>query len=123
MPQLLRPERLEPVLHNGRGHDNEKPALHSKQWPLLSATRENPVRSNEDPVKQKIKLKNKLKNKTRYHYISIYENGQDPKKKRPSAGKHMEQQDALSQILEGMPKGTATLEVQPLHSLVFTQRS
>ena len=47
-PQLLR-LRLEPVLHNGRGRDSEKPAQRDKEWPPLAATREGP-RRNEDPT-------------------------------------------------------------------------
>ena len=37
VPQLLKPARLEPVLHNMRSHDNEKPA-----------------HRNEDPTQPKI---------------------------------------------------------------------
>ena len=37
IPQLLKPARLEPVLHNKRSHHNEKA-----------------VRSNEDPMQPKI---------------------------------------------------------------------
>ena len=37
-PQLLKPARLEPVLHNRRGHSSEKPAHHREEWPLLPAT-------------------------------------------------------------------------------------
>ena len=33
VPQLLKPARLEPVLHNKRSHDNEKPVHHNKEWP------------------------------------------------------------------------------------------
>ena len=54
LPQLLRPVRLEPVLRSGRGHCNEKPVHHNEEWPLLPATREKPVRSNEDPMQPKI---------------------------------------------------------------------
>ena len=36
------PARLEPVLRNERGHDNERPAHRDEEWPLLAATRESP---------------------------------------------------------------------------------
>ena len=39
-PQLLKPVRLEPMLHNKRGHCNEKPAYCKEEWPPLTATRE-----------------------------------------------------------------------------------
>ena len=42
VPQLLKPARLEPVLHNKRGHRNEKPAHHNEEQPPLAATRESP---------------------------------------------------------------------------------
>ena len=31
VPQLLKPVRLEPVLHNKRGHHNEKTAHHNEE--------------------------------------------------------------------------------------------
>ena len=40
-PQLLS-LCLEPVLRNGRGRDNERPANRNEEWPLLAATRESP---------------------------------------------------------------------------------
>ena len=36
------PARLEPVLHNQRGRDSERPAHRDEEWPLLAATRESP---------------------------------------------------------------------------------
>ena len=36
------PARLEPVLCNKRGHDNERPVHHDEEWPPLATTRENP---------------------------------------------------------------------------------
>ena len=42
VPQLLKPACLEPMLHNRRGHCNEKPTHHNKDWPPLAATRESP---------------------------------------------------------------------------------
>ena len=40
VPQLLKPTRLEPVLHNKRSHGNEKPAHCKEEWPRLTATGE-----------------------------------------------------------------------------------
>ena len=40
VPQLLKPMRLEPVLHNKRSHHNEK-SVHCNEEPLLATTREN----------------------------------------------------------------------------------
>ena len=36
------PARLEPVLRNKRGRDNEKPVHRDEEWPPLAATRESP---------------------------------------------------------------------------------
>ena len=36
------PVRLEPVLHNKRGHDSERPAHRDEEWPPLAATIESP---------------------------------------------------------------------------------
>ena len=41
-PQLLSSVRLEPVLHNNRGRDSERPAHRDEEWPPLAATRESP---------------------------------------------------------------------------------
>ena len=57
--QLLEPACLEPVLHNKRSYHNEKPAHRNEEWPPLTATREKPARSNEDPTQPKINLKKK----------------------------------------------------------------
>ena len=35
MPQLLKPVRLEPMLHNKRSHHNEKPVTATKSSPRL----------------------------------------------------------------------------------------
>ena len=40
MPQLLKPEHLEPALHNKRSHCNEKPTHSNGEQPPLAATRE-----------------------------------------------------------------------------------
>ena len=39
---ITEPVRLEPVLHNKRGRNNEKPAHRDEEWPPLAATRESP---------------------------------------------------------------------------------
>ena len=39
-PQLLKPARLEPMLHKKRSHRNEKPAHRNEEYPPLAATRE-----------------------------------------------------------------------------------
>ena len=39
---VAEPARLEPVLHNGRGRDGERPAHRDEGWPPLAATRESP---------------------------------------------------------------------------------
>ena len=36
------PVRLEPVLHNKRGRDGERPTHRDEEWPPLAATRESP---------------------------------------------------------------------------------
>ena len=53
------PVRLEPVLRNKRGRDSERPAHRDEEWPPLAATRESPLKRNEDPTQPKI---NKLIN-------------------------------------------------------------
>ena len=42
VPQLLKPTRLEPVLHSKRSHRNEKPTHCNKEQPPPVATRESP---------------------------------------------------------------------------------
>ena len=39
---ITEPVRLEPVLHNKRGHDSERPAHRDEEWPPLATTRESP---------------------------------------------------------------------------------
>ena len=39
---ITEPARLEPVLHNKRGRDNESPAHRDEEWPPLATTRESP---------------------------------------------------------------------------------
>ena len=61
-PQLLKPERLEPVLHNKRSHCNEKPTHHNKEYPLLAAatTRESPRTATKTQGSQKKKKKKRI---------------------------------------------------------------
>ena len=40
---ITEPTRLEPVLRNKRGRDNERPAHRDEEWPPLAATRESPL--------------------------------------------------------------------------------
>ena len=47
VPQLVNPERLEPVLRNKRSHRNEKPVHHNEEEPLLATTREEPTCSQK----------------------------------------------------------------------------
>ena len=39
---IAEPARLEPVLHNKRGRDNERPTHRDEEWPPLATTRESP---------------------------------------------------------------------------------
>ena len=39
---ITEPERLEPVLRNKRGRNNERPAHRDEEWPPLAPTRESP---------------------------------------------------------------------------------
>ena len=55
---ITEPAHLEPVLHNKRGRDSERPAHRDEEWPPLASTRESPHR-NKDPTQPKI---NKLIN-------------------------------------------------------------
>ena len=51
----------EPMLHNKRSHDQEKPKHpHGKVAPHLAATREKPTHSNQDPVQTRIKNRTTL---------------------------------------------------------------
>ena len=45
VPQLLKPTRLEPVLHNKRSHRNEKPAHHNEEQPSLTTKLEKNLRA------------------------------------------------------------------------------
>ena len=67
-PQLLRPLHLEPVLCNGRGHRNEKPARHNEEWPPLAATRESLRAATKTQRSQKLKKKKNSSPKTRDYY-------------------------------------------------------
>ena len=50
------PARLEPVLHNKRGRDSERPAHCDEEWPPLAATRESPRTEMKTQHSQKIKI-------------------------------------------------------------------
>ena len=62
MPQLLKPECLEPVLHK-RSHCSENHMLSIEEQPPLDATREKPAHSHKDPMQPKIKKLIKKKEK------------------------------------------------------------
>ena len=47
------PAHLEPVLHNRRGHDSERPAHRVEEWPPLAATRESPRTETKTQHSQK----------------------------------------------------------------------
>ena len=53
--QLLKPARLEHVLHNKRSHHNEKPAHHNKEQTPIIASRESPCAATETQCSQKKK--------------------------------------------------------------------
>ena len=60
MPQLLKPARLEPVLHNKRSHCNKKPVHCNEEWPCspqLEKARGQQQTPNEAKNKKKIKKK------------------------------------------------------------------
>ena len=47
------PERLEPLLHNKRGCDNERPTHRDEEWPPLAATGESPHTETKTQHSQK----------------------------------------------------------------------
>ena len=47
------PARLEPVLHNKRGRDSERPAHRDEEWPPLATTRESPRTETKTQHSQK----------------------------------------------------------------------
>ena len=54
------PARLEPVLHNKRGHGSERPAHHDEEWPPLATTREKALAKKQRPntaIKKKMSLR------------------------------------------------------------------
>ena len=53
VPQLLKPTRPEPVLHDKRSHRNEKPMHSNEEWPLLTTTRESPHAATKTQRSQK----------------------------------------------------------------------
>ena len=52
---ITEPARLEPVLLNKRGRDNERPAHRDEEWPPLAATRESPRTETKTQHSQKSK--------------------------------------------------------------------
>ena len=59
-PQLLslrsrarKPQLLKPVLRNGRGHSNERPAHRGEEWPPLTAARGGPCTATGTQHSQK----------------------------------------------------------------------
>ena len=52
-PQLLKPARLEPVLHRRRGHCNEKPTHSGEEWPPLATAGEGPLAAMKTQRSQK----------------------------------------------------------------------
>ena len=52
-PQVLKPTCLEPMLHNNRSHNNEKPMHHKEEQPLLSAVRQSPHTATKTQHSQK----------------------------------------------------------------------
>ena len=55
VPQLLKPARLQPVLHNKRSHHNEKLAHSNKEQPPLDATRGSPLEAMKTQCRKKKK--------------------------------------------------------------------
>ena len=58
---ITEPVRLEPVLRNKGGRDNERPAHHNEEWPPLAATRESPCTETKTQHSHKKQNKNKQK--------------------------------------------------------------
>ena len=50
---ITEPVRLEPVLHNKRGRDSERPAHRDEEWSPLAATRESPRTETKTQHSQK----------------------------------------------------------------------
>ena len=50
---ITEPVRLEPVLCNKKGRDNEKPVHRDEEWPPLAATRESPRTETKTPHSHK----------------------------------------------------------------------
>ena len=58
--QILKPVRLEPVLHNKRSHRDEKPAHCNEEYPRLATTRESLRAATMTQCSQKKKKKEKM---------------------------------------------------------------
>ena len=50
---ITEPACLEPVLHNKRGRDSERPAHRDEEWPPLATTRESPRTETKTQYSQK----------------------------------------------------------------------
>ena len=57
VPQLLKPEHLEPVLHNKRSHTMRHLPINTREQPSLAATRES-LHSDENPAQTQINIRN-----------------------------------------------------------------
>ena len=57
---ITEPARLEPVLHNKRGLDSERPAHCDEEWPPLATTGESPRTETKTQHSQKLKKKKKV---------------------------------------------------------------
>ena len=66
--QLLKPTRLEPMLHNKRSYRNEKPVHHNEEKPPLTTTRESPCAA----MKTQCRQKNKLVEERQWQYQSLH---------------------------------------------------
>jgi len=53
VPQLLKPEQLDPMLRNKRSHCSEKPVHHSYRVAVLAPTRESPLAAMKTQCSQK----------------------------------------------------------------------
>ena len=64
--------RLEPVLHNKRGRDSERPAHRDEEWPPLAGTRESPcteMKTQQSHKKKKSQSMKLIQSFTAIHYI------------------------------------------------------
>ena len=66
------PARLEPVLHNKRGRDSERPAHRDEEWPPLAPTRESPRTEMKTQQSQKLKINKLIKGKKEVDFECKY---------------------------------------------------